>query len=79
GRGSTAVEFAILAPLFIGLLISILDTGIYFFAQNVLQAAAVQSGRSFLTGQAQASNLTEAQFVSRVCPSIQALFNCGSL
>lgn len=79
GRGSTAVEFAILAPLFIGLLISILETGIYFFAQNVLQAAAVQSGRSFLTGQAQASNLTEAQFVSRVCPSIQALFNCGSL
>ena len=79
GRGSTAVEFAIIAPIFIGLLISILETGIYFFAQNVLQAAAVQSGRLFLTGQAQASKLTQTQFVSDVCPNIQVLFNCGNL
>lgn len=79
GRGSSAVEFAIIAPIFIGLLISVLETGIYFFAQNVLQAAAVQSGRLFLTGQAQASNLTQAQFASDVCPSVQALFTCGKL
>jgi Flp pilus assembly protein TadG len=79
GRGSSAVEFAMIAPIFIGLLISILETGIYFFAQNVLQAAAVQSGRLFLTGQAQAANLTKAQFASDVCPYIQALFNCSNL
>jgi Flp pilus assembly protein TadG len=78
-RAATAVEFAIIAPLFIGLLISILETGIYFFAQNVLQAAAVQSGRLFLTGQAQASNLSQTQFASNVCPSIRTLFTCGSL
>lgn len=78
-HGSSAVEFAILAPIFIGLLISVLETGIYFFAQNVLQAAAVQSGRLFLTGQAQASNLTQAQFAADVCPQIQALFSCGNL
>jgi len=78
-RASTAIEFAIVAPLFIGLLISILEIGIYFFAQNVLQTAAVQAGRLFLTGQAQASNLTQAQLVSSVCPNIQALFTCGSL
>jgi Flp pilus assembly protein TadG len=79
GRGSSAVEFAMIAPIFIGLLISILETGIYFFAQNVLQAAAVQSGRLFLTGQAQATNLTKVQFVSDVCPYVQALFNCSNL
>ena len=78
-RASAAIEFAIIAPVFIGLLISILEVGIYFFAQNVLQTAAVQAGRLFLTGQAQASNLTAAQVVSNVCPNIQALFTCGNL
>jgi Flp pilus assembly protein TadG len=78
-RGATAVEFAIIAPLFIGLLLSILETGIYFFAQNVLQTASVQAGRLFLTGQAQASSLTEAKLISDVCPSIQTLFNCNNL
>src|ERR1700753_2467237 len=79
-RAASAVEFAIIAPLFIGLVISILETGIYFFAQNVLQTAAVQAGRQFLTGKAQASNLTEANFANNyVCPAIQSLFTCGNL
>jgi Flp pilus assembly protein TadG len=78
-RGSVAIEFAIIAPIFIGLLISVLETGIFFFAQNNLQAAAVQAGRLILTGQAQTSNLTQSQFATNVCPSIQALFTCGSL
>lgn len=78
-RASAAVEFAIVAPLLIGILISTLETGIYFFAQNVLQTAAVQSGRQFLTGQAQAGNLTAANFASGVCPMIKALFNCAGL
>jgi Flp pilus assembly protein TadG len=78
-RGSSAIEFAIIAPIFIGLLISILEMGIYFFAQNVLQAAAVESGRLFLTGQAQASNLSQSRFASDVCPYVQALFSCTGL
>jgi Flp pilus assembly protein TadG len=78
-RGSAAIEFAIVAPIFIGLLISILETGIFFFAQNILQAAAVQSSRLILTGQAQTSNLTQSQFSGDVCPSIQALFTCSNL
>jgi Flp pilus assembly protein TadG len=78
-RGSAAIEFAIIAPIFIGLLISVLETGIFFFAQNILQAAAVQSSRLILTGQAQTGNLTQSQFSNNVCPSIQALFTCANL
>ena len=78
--GATAIEFAIIAPLFIGLLISVLETGIYFFAQNVLQNAAVQSGRVFMTGQGQTNGTTQVQFVTNtVCPLIQALFTCNNL
>ncbi|MGO4716664.1 TadE/TadG family type IV pilus assembly protein [Bradyrhizobium sp. 2TAF24] len=78
-RGATAVEFAIVAPIFIGLLISVLQTGIFFFAQETLQAAAMQSGRLLMTGQAQSSNMTQTQFINQVCPSVQALFNCSQL
>jgi len=78
-RGATAVEFAIVAPIFIGVLISVLQTGIFFFAQETLQAAAMQSGRLFMTGQAQSSGMTQTQFINQVCPSIQALFNCNQL
>jgi Flp pilus assembly protein TadG len=78
-RGSAAIEFAIVAPIFVGLLISVLETGIFFFAQNILQAAAVQVGRLILTGQAQTGGLTQSQFATDACPSIQALFTCGNL
>jgi Flp pilus assembly protein TadG len=78
-NASTAVEFAMIAPLFIGLLISVFETGIFFFAQQNLQAAAVQAGRSFLTGQAQSGGLTQSQLIGNICPSIQVLFTCSSL
>jgi Flp pilus assembly protein TadG len=78
-RASAAIEFAIIAPIFVGLLISVLETGIFFLAQNTLQAAAVQVGRVILTGQAQTSGLTQSGFANDACPSIQALFACANL
>ncbi len=78
-QGTTAVEFAIIAPLFIGLLLSVLQTGIFFFAQEYLQAAAMQGGRLFMTGQAQNSAMTESTFVNTICPQINALLNCNLL
>jgi Flp pilus assembly protein TadG len=78
-KGASAVEFAIVAPIFIGLLISVLETGLYLFAQTALQSAAVEAGRLFLTGQAQAQGLTVSQLVSQVCPPVQALFTCSNI
>jgi Flp pilus assembly protein TadG len=78
-QGSAVIEFAIVAPIFIGLLISVLETGIFFFAQQNLQVAAAQAGRLIMTRQAQSSSLTQSQFAGDVCPSIQALFNCNQL
>lgn len=76
---ATAVEFALVAPLFIGLLIAVLETGIFFFAQNTIQNAAVEAGRLFLTGQAQTANMTASSVINNVCPSVQALFTCNNL
>ncbi len=78
-RGATMVEFALVAPAFLGMLIAVLETAIYLFAQQTLQSAAVEAGRQFMTGQAQNSAMTQAQFTQTICPMIQPLFNCNNL
>jgi Flp pilus assembly pilin Flp len=40
-RGATAVEFALIAPPFLAMLIAILEVTLILFAQQVLQNAAV--------------------------------------
>jgi Flp pilus assembly protein TadG len=77
--GATAVEFALIAPAFVATLVAVLQTAIFLFAQQTLQMAAAQAGRLFMTGQAQTSNMTQAQFLNAICPTIQALFSCSSL
>jgi Flp pilus assembly protein TadG len=78
-RGTSAVEFALVAAPFLATLIAILEVTIYLFAQQVLQNAASEAGRLFMTGKAQNSGTTQSQFQSQICPSISALFSCGSL
>lgn len=78
-RGATAVEFALIAPPFFALLFAIIQVTLYLFAQQTLQNAAIEAGRQFMTGSAQSSNMTQAQFANVVCPLVQALFNCNNL
>jgi Flp pilus assembly protein TadG len=75
-RGSAAVEFALVAPVFFALLFAILETGIVFFAGQVLESVTQDSARTILTGQAQTSALTQAQFKTSVCNRISVLFDC---
>jgi Flp pilus assembly protein TadG len=78
-QGATAVEFALVATPFIGLLVGILQTFLVFFAQQLLETAVNQSSRLILTGQAQSQNMTQGQFASAVCSSLPILFNCNNL
>ncbi len=77
--GATAVEFALIAPVFLALLFAILQTTLFLFAQQTLQNAAVQTGRMFMTGSAQSSGMTQAQLNNDVCPMVSMLFNCANL
>jgi Flp pilus assembly protein TadG len=77
--GSAAVEFALIAPLFLALLFAILETGIMFFAGQYLETITQQSARMILTGQAQTGALTQAQFQSHVCSQVVALFDCNNI
>lgn len=76
-RGTTAVEFALIGPLFIATLVAVFQTCIFLFAQMVLQNAAQQAGRYYMTGQAQNNNWTASTVVGMVCPT--TLFNCNNM
>lgn len=78
---SAAVEFALVAPVFIALLFAILETAIMFFASQVLETVTQNSARQVLTGQAQGANYTSwSNFRDNVvCPQIPALLTCANI
>jgi Flp pilus assembly protein TadG len=77
--GTTAVEFALIAPPFFALLFAIFETTLFLFAQATLQNAADQAGRLFMTGQVQNAGTTQSAFQTEICPMVSALFTCSNL
>jgi Flp pilus assembly protein TadG len=78
-RGSAAVEFALVAPVFFALLFAIIETAIVFFAGQVLETVTQNSARLIMTGQAQTGGWLAADFHNKVCGQIPALFNCANV
>ena len=52
-RGTSAIEFALVAPVFVALLGAIVETAIIFFAGQVLETVNQDAARLIFTGQAQ--------------------------
>jgi Flp pilus assembly protein TadG len=86
-NGSAAVEFALVAPMFFGLLFAIIEVALMFFASQVLETVTQDAARVVLTGQAQSGLVstcnnapcTQATFQSYVCSQVPALFNCNNI
>lgn len=79
-RGSAAVEFALVAPVFFALLFAIIETGLVFFAGQVLETGVQDAGRLLYTHQIQDSGLStaqqKAQFQQDLCDRVKALLTC---
>jgi Flp pilus assembly protein TadG len=56
--GSAILEFALIAPAFVALLLATLNFLLIYVAQEMLETTAESAGRLLLTGTAQASTLT---------------------
>lgn len=78
-RGSAAVQFALVAPIFFALLFAIIETSLVFFAGQVLETGTQDSARLMLTHQAGDSNMTQAQFTTNLCNRVSVLLNCAGL
>ena len=78
-RGAATLEFARVAAPFLALLLAILETGVYFFSDEVLQRATAQAARAIMTGQAQALGMTTAQFQQSVCTNAAPMLSCANM
>ncbi len=76
-RGSTAVEFAIVAPLLLALVFSIMEAGWYFFVTSSVQQASANASRFIRTGQAQNADMTADAFYQQICGVVSAFGDCN--
>ena len=86
-KGSAAIEFAFVAPIFFVLLLGIFESAIMFFSQEVLQSAMGDMGRMIRTGQTSCYTtgsggacqaMTQDQFRSLLCAKVAPLLQCNS-
>lgn len=78
-RGSAAVEFAFVAPIFFVLLFAIMETALVFFAAQILETGTQDTARLMLTHQAQDAGLTQAQFKQDLCNRVSVMFTCSDV
>jgi Flp pilus assembly protein TadG len=76
-RGSAAVEFALVAPVFIALLFATIETATVFFASQVLEAGVENTGRLIYTSQV--GTMSQADFKQKLCDQVSVLLNCANL
>ncbi len=80
-KGSAAIEFAMVAPVFFVLLMGTIEAGVIFFAQSALQNAVNDAARLVRTGQTGCFTtsggncvpMTQAQFRTQICSEVSLL------
>ncbi|MCP5433020.1 MAG: pilus assembly protein [Alphaproteobacteria bacterium] len=76
-RGSTAVEFGLVALPFLVMLFAIVESTLVFFNTLTLENGMTQVARLIRTGQVQAQGMSESQFRQVLCDEIKMLMSCN--
>ena len=89
-RGAAAVEFALIAPVFLIMMFSLFEIGWFYFATSIVDASSSTAGRLVRTGQVQrwtvnpytstaiANEADRAQALfDGVCQTLGGLGDCG--
>ena len=76
--GSTAVEFAIVAPVFLSLALATIQSTVIWFAKTELQSATETAARLVFTGQTGQTGSASA-FQSALCANLPALIQCNGV
>ena len=75
--GSPAVEFALVSPILIAVVLATLQAGSIFLVKAFFESSAEAAARIVLTNQT--GSLTAASFQTEICNQLTALFNCSEL
>ncbi len=76
-KGSSAVEFALVVPIFLALTFSVLEGGYFFFVDSAVNAANVKASRLIRTGQAQSGSISRDAFFDEVCNVVKLFGDCN--
>ena len=78
--GTAAIEFAIVAPVFLALMFSLFEVGWYFYTNSIVDASVGDAARLIETGQIQKSTGTDAEkkqaIFNAVCNVLQHFGDC---
>jgi Flp pilus assembly protein TadG len=74
-NGVTAVEFAMVAPMFLLLLATIVDLGVLLTTQFLLDGAARDAARLILTGQVQTASSPMTTFQNLLCSDLSPVIS----
>lgn len=78
--GATAVEFAVIAPVFISIMLATIQVAIVWFAKTELQSATETAARLVFTGQTSTSSYnSEAKFLTSLCANLPVIIQCGGV
>ena len=81
------MEFAMLSPVFIGLLFSVFEAGMYFYSTSVMEESLTRASRLIKTGQSIKAEDPDAEdactvekdcFFDEICASMAAFGDCDT-
>ncbi len=78
-RGAYALEFAIIAPVFLTLLLATFEIALMFFASVIIEGSSIDAARQVRTGQAQESGDALGTFRTRLCATLFNVVPCNDL
>jgi Flp pilus assembly protein TadG len=74
--GVTVIEFAMIGPIFLLLVLAVLENGLTLWTQSVLDNATRDAARLVQTGQAQNGGTS---FPTQLCKEVSGLMKCSAL
>lgn len=74
--GVTGLEFAMIGPIFLLMILAVLENGFTLWTQSVLDNATRDAARLIETGQSQSGGTA---FVTQLCNEISGFMNCSAL
>lgn len=78
-NGTAALEFALIAPILVFVLMAIVEISMMTFAAISLDGSAIEVARRIRTGQAQASGDAMNDFSTALCSQLDSMLTCGDL
>jgi Flp pilus assembly protein TadG len=77
--GNALVEFAMVAPALLALIMGILQVSLIFLANEGLETVAEYAARVIMTGQAQSTAMSASAFKTQVCTQLPPFLACDRL